>query len=63
MVALRLLAEGGGGPNLELSWLLYAGMAFLLVTILVGWLTSSGERDQVEAAQEAPGSKRGRKEK
>lgn len=61
MVALRLLAEGGGAPNLELSWLLAAGIVFLFVTILVGWLTSSGERDQVEAAQDAPRLKRGRR--
>ncbi len=58
MLALRLLAEGAEGPNTELVWLLYAGLAFLFLVIVAGWLTSPKEQKQVEAAHEAPKSRR-----
>lgn len=57
MLALRLLAEGAEGPNMELLWLLYAGLAFLIFVIVVGWLTSPKEQRQAEPLREAPKSK------
>jgi hypothetical protein len=57
MLALRLLAEGGDGINAELSWVLYAGIAFLLLTVIVGWWTGSSKPDQPEIKDEAAMSK------
>lgn len=53
MLALRLLAEGAEGPNTELLWLLYAGIAFFVLAILLGWWASSGKQEQVEVRVEA----------
>ncbi len=57
MLALRVLLEGAEGPNTELIWLLYAGLAFFFLVIVVGWLTSGGKKDQAEDAEEASKSK------
>jgi hypothetical protein len=53
MLALRLLAEGAEGPNTELLWLLYAGLAFFLLVILFGWWGSSRKQEQVQVKHEA----------
>ncbi|MCQ3937111.1 MAG: hypothetical protein DPW18_08705 [Chloroflexi bacterium] len=53
MLALRLLSEGVEGPNTELVWVLYAGMAFFFLVILLGWWSASGKQDQVEVPMEA----------
>ncbi|HRQ24556.1 MAG TPA: helix-hairpin-helix domain-containing protein [Anaerolineales bacterium] len=50
MFASFLAAEG---PNTGLLWLLYAGLAFLLLVIVVGWLTSPVKREQVGVRHEA----------
>ena len=34
MLLMRLLSEGGEGVNTELQWLLVAGLAFFLLTII-----------------------------
>ncbi|MDD2922945.1 MAG: helix-hairpin-helix domain-containing protein [Anaerolineales bacterium] len=46
MLALRLLSEGGEGPNTELLWLMYAGMAFFFLVIAVGWWSNSKKQNQ-----------------
>lgn len=53
MLGLRLLAEGGEGPNTELEWLLYAGVAFFFLMVIVGWWASSRKQDQLEVRHEA----------
>lgn len=58
MLALRLLSEGGEGPNTELVWLLYAGMAFFFLVVIVGWWVSSRKQDQPEVKHEAVKSKK-----
>jgi hypothetical protein len=50
MLAVRLLAEG---PNTELLWLVYAGVAFFFLVILFGWWGSSKKQEQVEVKEEA----------
>lgn len=55
MFASFLAAEG---PNTELLWLLYAGLAFFFLVIVIGWLSSLRKRDlskvKVEAAKPSP---------
>ena len=53
MFALRLLSEGGEGPNTELVWLLYVVIAIFLLAIIVGWWTDSRKQDQSEVKHEA----------
>ncbi len=53
MLALRLLSEGGEGPNTELQWFLMVGIAIFFLMVIVGWLTSSKKQEQVEAGHEA----------
>ena len=53
MLALRLLSEGVEGPNTGLQWFLLVGIAFFLLTIIVGWWASSRKQEQVEAGHEA----------
>ncbi len=53
MHALLLLSEGGGDPNTSLQGLLFAGIAFFLLMVIVGWLTSSRKQEQAEAGHEA----------
>lgn len=45
MLMLQLLSEGGEGPNTELSWLLYIGIALFFLVIMVGWLTKDGKQE------------------
>ncbi|MBL8103413.1 MAG: DUF4332 domain-containing protein [Anaerolineales bacterium] len=52
MLALRLLSEGGEGPNTELLWLFYALMGFFLLMVIVGWWTSSRKQEQVQVQSE-----------
>ncbi|MBK8616238.1 MAG: hypothetical protein IPN96_03805 [Anaerolineales bacterium] len=53
MLILRLLSEGGEGPNTTLQWMLYVGMAFFFLMVIVGWWASSKKQDQVEVQHEA----------
>ena len=53
MHAIQLLAEGAEGPNTELLWLLYAGLAFFFLAILLGWWAGSRAPEQVEVKTEA----------
>jgi hypothetical protein len=53
MLALRLLSEGGEGPDTSLTILLFIGIAFFFLMIIVGWLTSSRKQDQVEVTNDA----------
>ena len=45
MLMMRLLSEGGEGPNTSLLWLLFIGIAFFLLMVIVGWLSSSRKQD------------------
>jgi hypothetical protein len=51
MYAVRFLAEEG--PNTELSWLLFIALAFFLLMIVVGWLTSRRNGEQAEVGHES----------
>jgi hypothetical protein len=51
MYAIRFLAEEG--PNMELSWLLFIGLGFFLLMIVVGWLTSRRNGEQAEVAHDS----------
>lgn len=53
MFALRLLSEGGEGPNTELLWLLYVVIAVFLLAIIVGWWADSRKQDQSDVKHEA----------
>jgi hypothetical protein len=55
MFALRLLSEGGGGLNPSLQWMLYVGIAFFLLMVIVGWWVSSKKQNQPEVEHEAHG--------
>ena len=52
MFALRLLSEGAEGPNLELVWLLYTGIAFFFAVIVIGWLASRNKVTEPEIHHE-----------
>ena len=56
MLAMRLLSEGGEGPNTSLLGLMFIGIAFFLLIVIVGWLTSSRKQDQAEVKHEAKAS-------
>lgn len=53
MLALRLLSEGGEGPDTSLTILLFVGIAFFFLMIVVGWLSSNRKQDQAEVMHEA----------
>ena len=53
MLAMSLLSGGGEGPNTSLLGLLFVGIAFFLLIVIVGWLTSSRKQDQAEVRHEA----------
>ncbi|MBP6210390.1 MAG: DUF4332 domain-containing protein [Anaerolineales bacterium] len=55
MLALRLLSEGGEGPDTTLQWLLMVGIAFFFLMVIVGWWSSSRKQSQPEVKQEAHG--------
>ena len=61
MLALKVLAEGAEGPNTELLWILYIGLAIFVLAILLGWWSASREPEQVEVTVEAEESKPRRK--
>jgi len=51
MYLIRFVSEEG--PNTELSGLLFIALGFFLLIVIVGWLTSRRNDEQVEAAHEA----------
>jgi len=51
MYATHFLSEEG--PNTELSWLLFIVLGFFLLMVIVGWLTSRRNGEQVEVQHEA----------
>ena len=53
MFALRLLSEGGEGPNTELLWVLGILLGILVLAIIFGWVSSLRKPKQVEAEIEA----------
>lgn len=55
MFALRLLSEGGEGPNTSLQWMLYVAIAFFLLMVIVGWWVSKRKQSQPEVEHEAHG--------
>jgi len=61
MLALKVLAEGAEGPNIELLWILYIGLAIFVLAILLGWWSASRKPEQVEVMVEAEESKPKRK--
>ena len=54
MYAIHVLAEEG--PNTELLWLLFITLGFLLLMIIVGWLTSRRNGGQADVQHEAHGN-------
>jgi hypothetical protein len=61
MLALKVLAEGAEGPNTELLWILYIGLAIFVLAILLGWWSASRKPEQVGVMVEAEESKPKRK--
>ena len=57
MFMMRLLSEGGEGPNTSLQGLLFAGIAFILLIVIVGWLAGSRKQNPAEVTHEAKKSK------
>lgn len=53
MFAMRLLSEGGEGPNTSLLGLLLGVFGFFLLMVIVGWLTSNRKQNQAEVKLEA----------
>ncbi len=53
MQALMLLAEEGG-PNSNLSWLLWVVLGIFLLIVLIGWWVSRNKGEQAEVQPEAP---------
>ena len=53
MLFLRMLSEGGGGPDTSLAGLLYAGIAFFFMIIVLGWPEGKGKQDQAAGPREA----------
>lgn len=51
MYAIGFFAEEG--PNTELAWLLYVALAFFVLMIIVGWLTSRRGGEQAEVTHES----------
>lgn len=56
MLALRLLSEGGEGPNTELLWVLWTLLAFFALAVIAGWLSSLRKSGQTTAEAEAVSS-------
>lgn len=52
MLLMRLVSEGGGGPNTELLWILEILLGFFALAILVGWWEGSRKPDPVRAESE-----------
>ncbi|MCK6584020.1 MAG: hypothetical protein L6Q49_13055 [Anaerolineales bacterium] len=53
MLLIRVLSEGGGGPNTELLWILGILLGSFAVTIIAGWVSGSGNPRQEQAESEA----------
>ena len=53
MLALRLLAEGGEGPNTELLGILWVVLGLFVLAIIVGWVASLSMPKQAEIQDEA----------
>ncbi len=53
MNAIRLLSESAEGPNTELLWLIYIGIGFFFLVILLGWWAGSGKQSKPEAGHGA----------
>lgn len=51
MYALQILLEAG--PDTSLSWLLWVALAFFVIMVVVGWLTSKNKGNQPEVQHEA----------
>lgn len=49
MLALRLLSEGVEGPNTELIWIMYLGIAFFFLVIFSGWVFGSKKEHEPES--------------
>lgn len=58
MLALRLLSEGGEGPNTELLWVLWGLLGLFALVIILGWISSLRKPGQVGAEAETPVSAR-----
>jgi hypothetical protein len=54
MFVVQLLSEGGEGPNTELLWVFYLLVAFLLLAIIVGWISSPRKKVEPEPTHEPP---------
>lgn len=57
MFAYTRLLEEAGGPNAELSWLLYVVLGFFALMVLVGWLASRfgwNRKPEAPAAKSEP---------
>jgi hypothetical protein len=52
MLLIRLLSEGGGGPNTELLWILEILLGFFALAILVGWREGSRKPHPAPAESE-----------
>ena len=48
MFALRLLSEGGEGPDTTLLWMLIVALAFFFLMVIVGWLVSRNKKPEVQ---------------
>lgn len=49
MFAIRLLSEGGGGPDTALVWILWILLGVFALAVAVGWLSSLGKPEQARA--------------
>lgn len=47
MFVLSLLSEEG--PNTELAWILWVGLLFFFLMVVIGWLVSRNKKPVVEA--------------
>jgi len=50
MYWMKLISEEG--PNTDLLWLLFVALGFFFLIVIVGWLTSRQNDEQVEAVHE-----------
>ncbi|MBI5963606.1 MAG: hypothetical protein HY863_09050 [Chloroflexi bacterium] len=57
MFMLHLLSEGRETPNTSLQGLLFVGIAFFLLMVVVGWLAGSRKQNQPEVTHEAKKTK------
>jgi len=55
MFALRLLSEGGEGPDSTLLWMLIVALAFFFLMVIVGWWVSRNKQPEAESQHEAHG--------